>query len=354
MHRCQLLLLATASLAACDATREEPAGSVAAWEVAAEPRIDIGDREDTDSVTFYRVDDARWHAARGLLVIADGGAQGIRVYAPDGELRARGGRRGQGPGEFTGRLALVDAPGDSVAVWDSGQGRWTMFNVLDGGMRNVTGEYVQPTWFQAGMLVVSDAAEAPAWLRPLLMRTDSASSRVARVDRNALAFVSQDARLRAWRVHRDSLAPIASVTLPEGFQLTHIADDMVVGVVSDSLGLQRVAVHDFRRGTHEPSDRTPAAVAPEVAEAGTALRSYLRNMVVAQEMRFATAGGYTAFADSLQMPPPPAGARVRIIEQTERGWSGVAWLPSTGFTCGMIVGLTTPPGWMEGEARCGR
>jgi hypothetical protein len=348
--------LALPASLACDLQRAGPSATLPGWEVATAPRFAIGDRDaDGDTAVFYRVDDARWHEGRGVLVVADGGAFGIRVYAPDGTLRAQGGRRGRGPAEFSGRLALMDAPGDSVAVWDSGQGRWTMFNVVDGGMRNVMGEHAQPVWFQAGLLVLSDRDSAPAWVAPLLMSLpDTTASRVARIDRSALLFLSQDAALRTWHVHRDSAAAIATVTLPPNFTLTHVGDDEVIGIVSDSLGLEQVVVHELRRGAHEPADPTPS-VRPAMDEgARNELRSFLRNTVVAQEVRYAERGAYTAFADSLRLPQLPEGARMKIIQQTDRGWSGVAWHPSTGLTCGMIIGLTTPPGWMEGEARCGR
>lgn len=349
----RLTLALAALLGACAVDRVEQGAAVPEWRVGDAGPLTVGDREDGDTAVFYRVDDARWHAGRGVLVVADGGAFGLRVYSADGRLAAKGGRRGSGPGEFAGRLALIDAPGDSVAVWDSGQGRWTMFNVVDGGMRNVVGPLGQPTWFQSGMLVMSDVAAPPAWVTPLLIkRADSTDARVARIDRTGLLFVSEDASMRTWRVFRDSVAPIASMTVPEHFTLAHISDEVIVGILTDSLGLEQVAVRSLRRGPHEPSDRTPAPAPSSDDGPRNELRSFLRNMVVAQEMHFAERGGYTGSADSLRLPPLPDGAVVRILQRTDRGWSGAAWDKANGATCGMIIGLTVPPGWMEGEARC--
>ena len=350
--RTAIACLGALILAACSTDRVG-SSAVPAWTVEARALVTVGDREDGDSVVFYRVDDARWHAGRRVLVVADGGAFAIKVYSSDGDLLVQGGRRGRGPGEFSGRLALIDAAGDSVGVWDASQGRWTMFNVVDGGMRNVTGVVPTPTWFEAGMLVMSDMPAAPAWVSPLLMRrADSTEAKVARIDRTGLVFVGRDAASRSWQIFRDSLAPIASMELPPNFTLTHIGEREVVGILSDSVGLEQVAVHALARGAHEPADRTPTAVEARADAPRNELRSFLRNMVVAQEMNFAMHGGYTSTADSLQLPAVPDGAEVRILQRTDRGWSGVAWHRATGLTCGMIVGLTPPPGWMEGEARC--
>ncbi len=201
--------------------------------------------------------------------------------------------------------------------------------------------------------MTSEVAERPIWLAPLLRRlTDSTQARAARLDRSSLLFASDDAALRSWQVYRDSIAPIASMTLPTGLSLTHIGDSAVVGIMSDSIGLEQVVVHTLRRGAHEPPDRTPATPAAANDDARRQVASFLRNLVVAQEARFAEVGAYTAFVDSLRLPPLPEGAELRILERTDRGWSGVAWYPATGFTCGMIIGLTPPPGWMEGEVRC--
>lgn len=349
--------LAAASVAAlvsgCTAERVERVASLPEWTVAERPLVEVGDREDGDSVTFYRVDDARWHAGSRALVVADGGAFGLKVYSAEGKLLLQGGRRGRGPGEFSGHLALIEASGDSVGVWDAGQGRWTLFNVVDGGMRNVVGEFPTPTWFEAGMLVVSDAAAAPAYVSSLLMRhADSTDAKVARIDRTGLVFVGRGTPARSWQVFRDSLAPIASMELPPNFTLTHIGEREVVGIIADSVGLEQVAVYPLTRGAHEPADRTPASAEAKATAPRGELRAFLRNMVTAQEMNFAVHGGYTSTADSLQLPPLPEGAEVRILQRTDRGWSGVAWHRATGLTCGMIVGLTPPPGWMEGEARC--
>lgn len=345
---CMLIITA----GACEARREMP-GAAQAWEVAATPRLSVGDREDRDTVVFASVGDARLHPA-GALVVADNGAFTVQVYDSSGALRARGGRRGQGPGEFSGRMALIDGPGDSVAIWDGGQSRWTLFSVADGGMRHVGRDYAQPAWMHAGVLVQSALAVPPAWVPPLLTALSDSSPdvRFAHIDRTGLLFVSQDVARSRWLIYRDSAAAMGELVLPEGFTLTHITTDAVVGLMADSVGLQQVVVHDLQRPPHQAPDLTPATAPAPDEKARGELRTNLRNAVMAQEMHWMRAEAYTAHADSLTLAFPPE-ARFRILEATARGWSGVAWYPASGYTCGMIVGLTVPAGWAEGEVRCG-
>lgn len=351
-HARVVLILLSLVATACEA-RQEASVAATAWEVAPTARLSIGDREDNDTVVFAGVSDARWHPS-GVLVVADNGAFAVQVYDSSGALRARGGRRGQGPGEFSGRMALIDGPGDSVAVWDAGQTRWTLFSVADGGMRHVGRDFAQPVWVHAGIMVQSALAVPPAWVPPLLAALSDSSSEVrfAHLDAAGLLFVSQDVGRSRWLIYRENSAAIGEITLPAGFALMHITDGAVVGVVADSLGLQQVAMHELRRAPHAAPDLTPAPPPPADETARGALRSNLRNAVMAQEMHWMRAQAYTAHADSLTLAFPPE-ARFKILEATARGWSGVAWYPASGYSCGMIVGLTVPAGWSEGEVRCG-
>jgi hypothetical protein len=73
--------------------------------------------------------------------------------------------------------------------------------------------------------------------------------------------------------------------------------------------------------------------------------------VVAQEIHFATTGGYTTRADSLTLDMP-AGAQLRIIDGNNRAWRGAGVIAATGYSCGMYIGLAPPRGWHDGEVRC--
>lgn len=349
----RVILAAFVLMTACGTERAAATGDVPSWAVAEAARLSIGDSDGADTVVFSSVSDARWHPSGGL-VVADGGAFGVRVFDAQGAARLKVGRRGRGPNEFNGGMALAEFAGDSVAVWDAGQMRWSILNVVDGTMRTSNETKLHPAWMHGGVMVYSARAIPPAWALAALTRLSQASSetRIAHIDRAGLLYVSQDAAMRRWHVYRDSVAPLASITLPEGFAPTHFAADAVVGIVSDSVGLQRVAVHALERGSHAAPDTTPAVANPVDEEQRGQLRSSLRNAVTAQEMHWMKGQAYTSAADSLVVAMPE-GAEFKILEATPRGWRGVAWFPATGLTCGMIVGLGTPPGWGEGEVNCG-
>lgn len=340
-----------AASAACAAP--EAADRLQEWSVVAEPQLAIGDREERDSMVLARVTDARLLRS-GLLAVADAGAFQVLVFDAAGRRLLAAGRRGRGPGEFTGGLSLVERAGDSVVVWDAAQYRWTGVDVRGGGTRAIAEAIAAPTLLHAGLFVQSDLPDPPAWVPRLLSGLSAASAevRVAHLDASGLLWVSQDAAMREWRVYVDSGAPVARLLLPAGLSVLHFMGDALVGIASDSSGLEQVVVHPIRRTATPAPDRTPAMPPAVDADARNALQSSLRNAVVAQEVHFMTHSAYTAHADSLEFPLPPE-ARFKVVTATGRGWRGVAWYPATGYTCAMIVGLPVPAGWGEGEARCG-
>ena len=52
----------------------------------------------------------------------------LRLHSAQGKLISRIGRKGQGPGEFRGKLDLLGAGGDSVLVYDADNLRLTLFS----------------------------------------------------------------------------------------------------------------------------------------------------------------------------------------------------------------------------------
>jgi hypothetical protein len=97
------------------------------WTVAAEPSLDLGGEEAPADQQFGGVTDAV-RLSDGTVVVADGQAQELRWFGPDGALKARAGREGEGPGEFTGIHRLARLAGDSIGAWDLRQSRLTLFD----------------------------------------------------------------------------------------------------------------------------------------------------------------------------------------------------------------------------------
>jgi len=75
------------------------------WRVGPAPLLRIGVVEGEVVYQFTGVVGAT-RLGDGSVVVADGGAQEVRYFGPDGGFRRAVGRRGGGPGEFTGLSGL--------------------------------------------------------------------------------------------------------------------------------------------------------------------------------------------------------------------------------------------------------
>lgn len=344
------LLAVVAVVAGCAPEREQAA--VADWALSASPTLAVGDVDGTDSMVFARVTDARLMAS-GELMVADGGASVLVVFDTAGVERMRLGRKGRGPGEFTGVMTLAGLAGDSIAVWDDGQSRWTLVRGNEPSIDPSARIEGPSAWIHAGVLVLSERALMPAWTPPLLQRLADSLPEIRHgfVDETSLLWVNTDTEGRVWQAYTQAEA-VGRITLPASMRPTQFRADAIVGVQTDSLGLERVVVHALTRPDGIAPDRTPSPAFSPDSAARFALTAAMRTSVVAQEMQYANGMSYTMSADSLNVDMP-AGARFKVLEANKRGWSGVGYFTATGFSCGMIVGGRVPRGWSEGEVRCG-
>ena len=84
-----------------------------------------------------------------------------------------------------------------------------------------------------------------------------------------------------------------------------------------------------------------------------AMKSDLRNILVAQETYFADNVTYTTSTTALSMVISP-GVTVTIANTSATGWNATASYTATTRTCGVFYGTATPvfTGQNEGEPRC--
>ncbi len=322
------------------------------WALDATPVISVGDVGESDSAVFARVTDAR-RLPSGVLVVADGGAQAVLLFDSTGTQFAKLGRRGRGPGEFSGSLSLAARGTTAVSVWDPSQTRWSEVRTDSASVTTLSGNDGDAAWMHVGVLVRGETSLVPAWVPPLLATlSDSLTEiRFGFIDETALLWVNRDAALSEWVAYAGNTS-VGTLKLPAGFRATQFREREVVGVLSDSLGLERVVVYKFARPDGVIADRTPAtAPAPDSTMRSTLIAA-MRTSVMAQEMAYASRNSYTMRADSLTFTMPP-NTRFKILSADNRGWSGAGWVPATGFTCGMFVGAVPPRGWSEGAPRCG-
>ncbi len=121
-----LLLAATLPLAACE-TAEDTSTGAPQWTVGAEPVSVYGSAGDDLETGFgYVADVAR--GPDGTIAVADGLLNSLSFFSAEGELLARAGRTGEGPGEFSEIAGLVSTPDGRLFVFDRGLQRlseWT-------------------------------------------------------------------------------------------------------------------------------------------------------------------------------------------------------------------------------------
>jgi hypothetical protein len=95
------------------------------WTVDSAALVSLGGDERAGGPLLQVTDAIR--LGDGRIVVASAGTQQIRFYGADGRLLRAVGRAGEGPGEFGAPFWLGRLPGDSVAVWDAGLRRFSIF-----------------------------------------------------------------------------------------------------------------------------------------------------------------------------------------------------------------------------------
>ena len=91
-------------------------GDSSRWRIDPDPLVDLAATGSGLEHVFYRADVVRF--SDGSLAVADGGSHEIRFFSPEGRFRAKMGREGEGPGEFTGIRGFARTPADTLLVLD--------------------------------------------------------------------------------------------------------------------------------------------------------------------------------------------------------------------------------------------
>lgn len=107
---------------------DEPAWSEdERWRVETDDSLlDVGSASGPADQELYQVS-ALARLSDGRWVVANGGTNELRFYSPEGELVARAGSQGEGPGEFQRLSGLERLPGDSLLAWEAREPRVSVF-----------------------------------------------------------------------------------------------------------------------------------------------------------------------------------------------------------------------------------
>jgi hypothetical protein len=91
--------------------------------------VEFGGSEREQARPLYQITGAT-RLASGQVVVASAGTHELRFYGTKGGAVNVRGRAGQGPGEFQSLMWVGGLPGDSVAAWDPGLGRMSVFDSI--------------------------------------------------------------------------------------------------------------------------------------------------------------------------------------------------------------------------------
>ena len=156
------------------------------WVVGPEPRVRIGVVEGESALQFTGITGAV-RLADGTIVVADDGSQEVRFYAPDGAHRKTVGRRGGGPGEFTGLAGLGKDAGGRVWAYDFSLRRLTWMDG-EGSVTGLTSLGLEP----AMLAPVGGLPDGTFLLKQLWGAEETSEASTTGLRRDPIAFVRFD------------------------------------------------------------------------------------------------------------------------------------------------------------------
>lgn len=133
------------------------------WLVSQETVLEIGAVGGSPEQQLFRVEDVA-RLSDGRIAVLDGGAQELRIFAPDGQYRMTVGGAGDGPGEFQRPQQLEVLAGDTLRVWDDRAGRTTWFDAngsylhTESRARKSLQELLSPPYFTIWSHLLPDGA----------------------------------------------------------------------------------------------------------------------------------------------------------------------------------------------------
>ena len=342
-------------LAACDKSATRP--SAVAWGVGPTPRITISTSSVPAGQELTGVQSAR-RLSDGRIVLANSGTSALLLFDSGGGFVRAIGRKGEGPGEFSGSMYIFRAADDSLAVYDGGNLRWTFYDgALNLGRTALAAEagIPRPTWLHNGAMVTNAALDdSTNWAAGVIdglraLDPDFTALIEARIDDTGALLVRN---ANAWTVHSPEHGVPGLMTLPSGVLVLQAAADFVLGLAKDSLDQEMVQLFRLERAAATVSPG-PAAVGA-VPDADTALIASISNqLLMKQEMYYADRSTYASHIDSL-----PGifddGVKAFGLWGDGRRWAAVMVRKATGATCGVSVGWPAPAGWFDGTVFCGR
>jgi hypothetical protein len=159
-----------------------------------------------------------------------------------------------------------------------------------------------------------------------------------------------------WNVHSKEGAPLGRITLPAAAEIHQIGSDYVLLRTWGEDDVEHIQLYPFEPSAapaQSPAMDSGPVPIPTAVTARETLATALRDLVGAQEMFYMDSAAYATRATSLQWERPKETS-LHLLAADKRGWAGLLVHSTEPVLCGMAVGGSTPPGWMEGSPKCSR
>lgn len=350
------------------------AGEPERWTLSAEPTLEVGVVEGDERYQLHDVADAA-RLADGRIAAANGSTSEIRVYDGDGSFLVATGGAGDGPGEWRNIAAVRVLAGDTLVVVDPRLARVGLVHATTGAYLGELGDDRAPDVLprrrhHAGLVLEAppgfaawDALEEAA--RTAEIRSPAAPAE-ARLDADGRIWVfpAPSARDLSLRVLDLEGRVRAVLPMPDRFEPLATGAEEVIGLWRDALDVEHLRAYAVESagpwsgpGIGEVPGPSGSAVPEEASSVeAPALTSHFRDIAIAQEMRYATAGSYTsdlaalAEAHTFELPPE---IRIDILAAGPTGWWGRLVDVETGAGCSLVYGAFRPvEGLTPGAPAC--
>lgn len=363
------------ALAACGEPQAPVEGNAVPVLTSGAPDLEIGVLEGDEHYTFQDVT-GLLPLPSGGVVVADGGASELTLYAPDGTFVRRWGGRGEGPGEFRMLSRVYPWPGDSVAALEGTTGRLSVFDSAGSFARQISASalsgdslFGMDVWLYGrfwvdGALEPETRGRVRGALDGLTPPGSPPGYRVVRVASDGRLWIREPGAgphgTRAWTVLGASGRPEAVVEVPARLDPRYLGERRVLGRwlgANDVHFVRSYRIEDAGRTEPPPAwlstPKGPARTGgPAESEFLDAIRESLKHMAMAQEVHYASHGTYTSEIDSLDWERPE-NLVADVVTAGARGWTVVFTHPAIDRICGLGYGYTVPPGWPNGAIVCG-
>ena len=336
------------------------------WSLSTSPVVEIGIAEGDVNYELAGASGSL-RLVDGRIVIANSGTSELRVFDSTGKFIQSIGRKGEGPGEFTGALHLARMSDGEFGVFDQGAQRFSVFDTAGSlvgesrAMAEGNSDFPLWVWLHRNAWVSGPvdttlrAAVGQALdLVPPLPAGSYLYVVIATDGRIWIQIRATEGPPHPWVILSSNGSPLGRIFLPAGTEVQQIGADYVLLRHWGEDDVEQVRLYRFEE-RRVPNMASSSPLADHTADSGQRMMmaTAMRNLVMAQEMFYADSAEYAHAAVRLNWKGPP-GTSLHLMAADKRGWVGVLVHQSQSIICGMAVGMSTPPGWMEGSPKCSR